>query len=97
MVRVPADLIEWVEAARDYVLLRTSTRSYILRATMADIQSQLGSANFLRIHRSLIVRRDLIDRVERTGRGPLRLVLRDGARLGVGPSYAEAVCSSLNI
>jgi DNA-binding LytR/AlgR family response regulator len=97
MVRVPADLIEWVEAARDYVLLRTSTRSYILRATMAEIQSQLGSVNFLRIHRSLIVRRDLIDRVERTGRGPLRLVLRDGARLGVGPSYAEAVCSSLNI
>jgi DNA-binding LytR/AlgR family response regulator len=97
MVRVPADLIEWVEAARDYVLLRTSTRSYILRATMAEIEKQLGSANFLRIHRSLIVRRNLIDKVERTGRGALRLVLRDGARLGVGPSYAQAVCSSLNI
>jgi DNA-binding LytR/AlgR family response regulator len=97
LVRVSADLIEWVEAARDYVLLRTSTRSYILRATMAEIEKQLGSANFLRIHRSLIVRRDLVDRVERTGRGALRLVLRDGARLGVGPSYVEAVTSSLNI
>jgi DNA-binding LytR/AlgR family response regulator len=97
MVRVPADLIEWVEAARDYVLLRTSTRSYILRATMAEIENQLGSANFLRIHRSLIVRRNLVDRVERTGRGALRLVLRDGARLGVGPSYVDAVSSSLNI
>jgi len=97
LVRVSADLIEWVEAARDYVLLRTSTRSYILRATMTEIEKQLGSANFLRIHRSLIVRRDLVDRVERTGRGALRLVLRDGARLGVGPSYVEAVTSSLNI
>jgi DNA-binding LytR/AlgR family response regulator len=97
MVRVPAELIEWVEAARDYVLLRTSTRSYILRATMAEIEQQLGSANFLRIHRSIIVRRDLIERVERTGRGALRLVLRDGARLGAGPSYAEAVRSSLNL
>jgi DNA-binding LytR/AlgR family response regulator len=97
MVRVPGDLIEWVEAARDYVLLRTSTRSYILRATMAEIENQLGSANFVRIHRSLIVRRNLVDRVERTGRGALRLVLRDGARLGVGPSYVEAVCASLNV
>ena len=97
LVRVSADLIEWVEAARDYVLLRTSTRSYILRATMAEIEKQLGNASFLRIHRSLIVRRDLVDRVERTGRGALRLVLRDGARLGVGPSYIEAVTSALNI
>jgi DNA-binding LytR/AlgR family response regulator len=97
MVRVGADLIEWVEAARDYVLLRTSTRSYIIRATMSEVHSQLGTAAFLRIHRSLIVRRDLIEGVERTGRGALRLILRDGARLGVGPSYAEAVRSSLNI
>jgi len=97
LVRVSADLIEWVEAARDYVLLQTSTRSYILRATMSEIERQLGNANFLRIHRSLIVRRDLIDGVERTGRGSLRLVLRDGARLGVGPSYVEAVSSALNI
>ena len=97
LVRVSADLIEWVEAARDYVLLRTSTRSYILRATMAEIEKQLGNGSFLRIHRSLIVRRDLVDRVERTGRGALRLVLRDGARLGVGPSYIEAVTSALNI
>ena len=97
LVRVSADLIEWVEAARDYVLLRTSTRSYILRATMAEIEKQLGNTSFLRIHRSLIVRRDLVDGVERTGRGALRLVLRDGARLGVGPSYIEAVTSALNI
>jgi two-component system, LytTR family, response regulator len=90
-VRVPVDTIDWIEAARDYVLLNTPLKSHILRARMNDIEARLDPARMLRIHRSHIVRLGAVTGVERPGKGALRVVLSDGAVLGVGPNYQEAV------
>ena len=40
--RVPIDTIDWIEAARDYVLLHTSMRSHLLRITMAALEERLA-------------------------------------------------------
>lgn len=95
--RVPVDSIDWIEAARDYVMLHTATRSYIHRATMSALQRQLDPAGLVRVHRSAFVRLALVTSVQRQGNGGMALTLRDGATVPVGPNYADAVSERLGL
>lgn len=94
--RVPIDTIDWIEAARDYVLLHTSMRSHLLRITMAALEERLAGSPLLRVHRSAFVRPDKVGEVKRSGRS-LCLVLQGGAEVQVGPSYAAAVKAALSL
>ena len=94
-VRVPVDIIDRIEAARDYVLINTPIKSYILRAKMNELEQRIDPALMMRIHRSHIVRIDAVVGVEKPGKGILRLVLSDGATLQVGPNYHERVIDRL--
>ncbi|MBE9603841.1 response regulator transcription factor [Acetobacteraceae bacterium H6797] len=96
-VRVPVASIDWVEAAKDYVMLNTASRSHILRVTMAALERRLDPSQLIRVHRSYFVRPEAVARVERPGRGMMRLLLRDGAELQVGPNYIEAVTAALRL
>lgn len=94
--RVPIESIDWIEAARDYVLLHTSLRSHLLRITMTALEEKLARSPLLRVHRSAFVRPDRVAEVKRINRS-LALVLADGAEVQVGPSYAGAVRDALGI
>lgn len=94
--RVPIDTIDWIEAARDYVLLHTSMRSHLLRITMAALEERLAGSALLRVHRSAFVRPDKVTEVQRSGRS-LCLVLAGGANVQVGPSYVASVKQALNL
>ncbi len=96
-VRVPIETIDRIEAARDYVLLNTPVRSYILRARMNDIERRIDPRRMVRIHRSHMVRIDSVVGIERPGKGALRLVLNDGANLQVGPNYQPQVVRALRL
>ena len=87
--RVPIEAIDWIEAARDYVLLHTALRSHLLRITMAALEERLAGSPLLRVHRSAFVRPDRVSEVRREG-PVLTLVLADGAEVQVGPSYVAA-------
>lgn len=92
--RVPIETIDWIEAARDYVLLHTSIRSHLLRITMAALEERLAGTALLRVHRSAFVRPDRVAEVKRANRS-LSLVLADGAEVQVGPSYTATVRAAL--
>lgn len=94
-VRVPAETIDRIESARDYVLIYTPVKSYILRASMNELEQRLDPALMMRIHRSHIVRIGAVVGMERPGKGTLRLVLSDGANLQVGPNYLDQVIAKL--
>lgn len=94
--RVPIDSIDWIEAARDYVLLHTNMRSHLLRITMAALEERLAGSPLIRVHRSAFVRPDRVTEVQRSGR-TLCLVLNGGASVQVGPSYAAEVRQALNL
>jgi DNA-binding LytR/AlgR family response regulator len=96
-VRVPVDTIDWIEAARDYVMLNTSLKSHILRATMNQMEERLDPRIMIRIHRSYIVRVNAVTAVERRGRGMLRLILADDVTLQVGPNYVDSACKALGL
>ena len=96
-IRVPVSTIDWIEAARDYVLLNTPTKSHMLRARMNDLEKRLDPRFLLRMHRSHIVNLKSVVAVERPGKGVLQVVLNDGANLQVGPSYQDAVVAALRL
>jgi two-component system, LytTR family, response regulator len=95
VVRLPVTEIDWIEAAKDYVILHTSTRSHMVRVTMAMLEETLDPAVLVRVHRSAFVRRDAVAQVERAGGGAVAVVLKDGATLQVGPSFARTVAERL--
>jgi len=96
-VRVPLSQIDWIEAAKDYVLLHTATRSHIHRATMTALERKLNPAELMRVHRSAFVRPARVRQVLRLGKGLISLVLEDGVEVAVGPSYVNAVTDRLAI
>jgi two-component system, LytTR family, response regulator len=95
--RVPTDTIDWIEAARDYVMLHTATRSHIHRATMSSLQRTLDPAGLMRVHRSAFVRPSLVTGVQRHANGSTTLTLRDGATVPVGPNYLDGVVDRLKL
>jgi hypothetical protein len=59
-VLVPVDEVNWAEAAGNYVRLHTSRRSYLVRLSLKTLAERLDSREFVRIHRSVIVRRSAV-------------------------------------
>ena len=94
--RVPIETIDWVEAARDYVLLHTEMRSFMLRITMAALEAKLAGTALLRVHRSAFVRPSKVAEVRRVQR-TTTLILQDGTSVQVGPSYVASVEAALRI
>ncbi len=88
--RVAIDQINWIEAAKDYVLLHTPTRSHMVRMTMGALEARLSATRLMRVHRSAFVRPDRVAEVRRQGRN-VCLVLADGAQVQVGPNYLKAL------
>ena len=95
--RVPIDSIDWIEAARDYVLLHTATRSYIHRISMTALEQLLDPAQLMRVHRSTFIRPALVRAVQRLGKGLIALEMEDGSVVQVGPSYAGIVLERLGL
>jgi DNA-binding LytR/AlgR family response regulator len=96
-LRLPIEHIEWIEAAKDYVMLHTSTRSYMHRISMAALELLLDRSDLMRVHRSTFVRMALVSKVQRLGKGLIALEMRDGAIVSVGPSYVKAVLARLGL
>jgi two-component system, LytTR family, response regulator len=88
--RVPIQTIDWIEAARDYVLLHTELRSYMLRITMAALEAKLAGTALVRVHRSAFVRPSKVVEIRKAQRN-VSVVLVDGTSVQVGPSYVADV------
>ncbi|PZQ63338.1 MAG: DNA-binding response regulator [Phenylobacterium zucineum] len=96
-VRVPVADIRRIEADKDYALIHTSLKTHILRTTMRELERQLNPKQILRVHRGAFIRVSCVARVERAGRGVMRLHMEDGAVVDVGASYASRVVEALGL
>lgn len=66
IIIIPTEDIYVIEAADDYVWIHTSTNKYLKEKTMKFFEEHLDSNNFVRIHRSYIVKIDNIKHFEAT-------------------------------
>ena len=83
--------VRLVTAAGNYVEVEGPCGRRLIRMTIAEAEQRMDPARRLRIHRSTLVARDLVDRLERDRNGIVGVRLTDGRRLRVGPSYRAAV------
>ncbi len=87
IIRVAARDIDLIEAERDYMRLHVGPRSYLLHQTISELERRLDPTEFLRLHRSTMVRRDYIAGLRHDGGGTWLADLKDGRTLRIGRTY----------
>ncbi|WP_020528561.1 LytR/AlgR family response regulator transcription factor [Flexithrix dorotheae] len=56
--------IDFIEAAGDYVKIHTSKRMLLVYTTLRAVEKKLPESQFMRIHRSFIIRLDRIENID---------------------------------
>jgi two-component system response regulator AlgR len=91
LVRIAASDIHRITAERDYMRLHVGTRSWLIHRTIGKLEEDLDPALFIRVHRSVILRRDTIAGLYRDEAGHWTARLKDGAEQRIGRSYIDQV------
>jgi two-component system LytT family response regulator len=94
---VPVSQIDYILAAGVYAELHVGDRRYIVRESLQSLEERLDPRVFMRIHRSVIVRVELIDVFLRGEGGDYEVQLKNGARLKVSRSRREALEQRLGV
>jgi two-component system, LytTR family, response regulator len=80
---LPVEKIEYVQAQDDYVCFRCEGKEYLKEQTLAEVETALDPAKFVRIHRSFVLNLDRLARVELDERENRVAILNDGKRLPI--------------
>lgn len=64
LVKLKNEDIYYIEALKDYVVIHTLESRYTIHSTMKDMDQKMGQDDFVRVHRSFIVRLDKISTIE---------------------------------
>ena len=91
LVRIAARDIERITAERDYMRLHVGQRSWLIHRTIAKLEEELDPAMFIRVHRSVMLRRDTITGLYRDDAAHWTARLKDGGEQRIGRSYVDAV------
>ena len=96
LLRIAISEVHRIDAERDYVRLHVSqgdgtSRSYLLLQTIAGLEAKLDPTEFIRIHRSTILRKDNIHGLRHDGLGVWSAELDDGEALRIGRTYLPKV------
>ncbi len=89
--------IDWIESANYYSRLHVGTTSHLLRRSLADLERDLDSALFSRIHRTAIVKLDRVRALEVNANGEHDVLLNSGIRLPLSRRYRKQLQVLLNV
>jgi len=81
--------IEWIAAAGDYAELHCGGRCHLLRETMNALDQKLDPLQFLRIHRSKIVRVGCVRELRAIDNREYLVTLSDGSEHRSSRTYAD--------
>jgi len=84
---IPTDEIYCIEAADDYVVINTETEEHVKQATLQFFDDNLDKKQFVRVHRSNIVRINQISEIEKYEKETFLLTLRNGKKIKVSKRY----------
>ena len=89
-VALPVEDILYVSAEGDYSNLVTKERSYLSTYNLKETEQRLDPAQFLRIHRSMIINRSAIREIYKEGHG-YGIVLINGEIVRASRGYAQVI------
>jgi two-component system LytT family response regulator len=84
---IPVDSIERISAAGNYVEIHAGGKVHLMREPLAKLTAQLDAAEFIRVHRSHVVRVAAIAELQPMFHGDYELILRNGERLALSRRY----------
>lgn len=93
LVKIKYEDIYFIEALKDYVVINTLERRYTIHSTMKDIESKMPEKQFVRVHRSFIIRIDKIKEIDHSN------VVMDNDKkiIPVGGSYKDLLQERINL
>lgn len=91
LIKLNSKDINWIEALSDYVNIYTTGQRYTVLTTMKGIESKLSSKDFVRVHRSYIIRIDKIREIEEN-----TVFIGENA-IPISRSYKETLLKKLNL
>ena len=94
---VPVQEIEFIVASGPYAELYSGDRKYVIRESMQNLEDKLDPNVFIRIHRSVIARLDLIETLHKGAGGDYEVQLKNGRRLRVSRSRLEPLERKLGL
>ena len=96
-VLVPAAEVERIEADGDYATLHANGKTWLVRERLHSLATQLDPHHFQRVHRSTIVRLDMIAELRCLTNRDALLRLRDGSLLRASRTYMPALTATLEL
>ncbi len=90
-VVVPAESVEWFEAADNYVRLHTADGVHVVRETLRGLEERLDARQFARIHRSTIVNLRRVRELRALPSGDCTVRLASGAEVALSRRFRAAV------
>lgn len=91
-VKINSSDIYYVEALKDYVVIHLKDSRFTIHSTMKDIENKLSEKEFIRVHRSFIVRIDKIEAIEKSD-----LIMEDNKKvIPIGGSYKDDLQKKFN-
>ena len=90
---IAVDKIDYVQAQDDYVCFRSEGKDYLKEQTLAETETSLDPAVFVRIHRSYLLNLSRLTRVDQDERENRVAVLTDGRRLPVSRAGYQRLSS----
>lgn len=91
LVKLKTKDIYYVEALKDYVVINTLEKRYTIHSSMKGITEKLNNDDFVRVHRSFIVRLDKIESIE----FPNLHLENDKKTIPIGGSYRDDLQSKI--
>ena len=85
------ELVHWISSASNYVELHVGQRAVMHRMTLSKLETLLNPAQFVRVHRTVIVSIDQMQQLSIIGDGTYSLKLFCGDAVPVSERYVENV------
>jgi two-component system LytT family response regulator len=93
---IPVKEIKYLEAQDDYVMIHYTNGKALKQQTMRFYEDNLPKTDFIRIHRSYIVRIEEIKRIEPYGKDNHIAILQSGDKLPISRSGYKQIKEDLN-
>jgi two-component system LytT family response regulator len=92
---IPIDSIDRLSAAGNYVEIYTGSKVHLVREPLAKLAAQLDPGEFIRVHRSHVVKLSAIAELQPLFHGDYELILRNGERLALSRRYKALLPASI--
>ena len=95
LVKLKLKDIIYIEALENYVTLTTNDDKFTIHFTMKAIESQVPSGLFIRVHRSFIINKSMIQAIKENS---LDLIVGDTIKsIPVGKSFRDDLLNDINV